>query len=239
MFQQMLAPCTAALSPERFVSAFWAAFPDFAGNAQHDAHEALFGLLDALDHLCVSRHRRRACRFEQPDANLEACGRADDARLATLVFGGVAENEATCLHCAARSLTTEPVLDIAVDVVHPHDDPRSTPAASPRCMERSTGPNGAIFSCADLAGASSTSAPLEGEGLGMRSVARSLLVYAQCHRAVHAAAQHGPIGAASSKPFCIQDKVAMWTHPRRSWSMARQMQPTAAPSDVGLDDEAP
>jgi Ubiquitin carboxyl-terminal hydrolase len=122
VFQLMLQRDGHSLSPERFVSALWDACPDFLGNGQHDVHEALLVLLDTLDHVRVCGSQRSSCSFEQPSPSCVSCQQPE--RLASLAFGGVVENEVTCLHCRSKSVKRDPMLDIAVDVVQQDDSRR-------------------------------------------------------------------------------------------------------------------
>ncbi|KAJ2549704.1 hypothetical protein EV175_004341, partial [Coemansia sp. RSA 1933] len=90
-------------APVRLLRALWMLRGDLAGYGQHDAHECLMAVLDAL-------HAGLAASATPHTP------RAPCACLVHQAFAGVLQSAVTCARCGQTTLAHDPMLDIALDI---------------------------------------------------------------------------------------------------------------------------
>ncbi|KDQ15866.1 hypothetical protein BOTBODRAFT_65156 [Botryobasidium botryosum FD-172 SS1] len=102
LFTEVYAPTSAPYGPATFLHAFWsslsASSPDLAGYAQQDAHECFIALLNQLH-----AHARGSTSI--------SC-----VCVVHSTFGAQLQSELTCGRCGERNRTTDPILDISLEV---------------------------------------------------------------------------------------------------------------------------
>ncbi|PRD35713.1 UNVERIFIED_CONTAM: Usp3 [Trichonephila clavipes] len=94
-----------AISPESLFAVIWKVVPRFRGYQQQDAHEFLRYMLDRL-------HMELLNILPYPkDNNALFIGAKGKATIVTTIFGGILQNEVTCLVCGTESKKHDPFLD--------------------------------------------------------------------------------------------------------------------------------
>lgn len=127
----------AKLVPGQLRSAAGMFLPALQDNGQHDAHEFLHLIFEALDRVALHPGAAQCdltaphgfapralsqCHCGTPPAHMVPCdcspaGAARPPSLATHVFGGVLQSDVTCA-CGNVSSRSEPFMDLSVDVGH-------------------------------------------------------------------------------------------------------------------------
>ncbi|XP_065836719.1 ubiquitin carboxyl-terminal hydrolase 3-like [Oscarella lobularis] len=88
-------------SPDSLFATVWRVVPRFRGFQQQDAHEFLRYLLDQL-HSELQEHVTRKMTSKRT--------------IVSGVFGGMLQNEVTCLECRTQSIKQDPILDLSLDI---------------------------------------------------------------------------------------------------------------------------
>jgi len=103
-----------AISPESLFAVIWKVVPRFRGYQQQDAHEFLRYMLDRLHTELLGivpnptkRHNNTQNLYLLP---------AGKSTIVTSIFGGVLQNEVTCLVCGTESKKHDPFLDLSLDI---------------------------------------------------------------------------------------------------------------------------
>ncbi|CAG2101490.1 unnamed protein product [Medioppia subpectinata] len=103
-----------AISPESLFSVIWKVVPRFRGYQQQDAHEFLRYMLDRLHTELlgivpntIKRHNNTRNFLQSPTGK---------STIVTSIFGGVLQNEVTCLVCRTESKKHDPFLDLSLDI---------------------------------------------------------------------------------------------------------------------------
>lgn len=99
-----------AISPESLFTVIWKVVPRFRGYQQQDAHEFLRYMLDRL-------HMELLNILPYPkNNNTFFIGAKGKATIVTTIFGGILQNEVTCLVCGTESKKHDPFLDLSLDI---------------------------------------------------------------------------------------------------------------------------
>lgn len=98
-----------AISPEALFSVIWKVVPRFRGYQQQDAHEFMRYLLDRL-------HTELLTLLPYPNYNSPFIGAKGKSTIVTSIFGGLLQNEVTCLVCGMESKKHDPFLDLSLDI---------------------------------------------------------------------------------------------------------------------------
>lgn len=100
-----------AISPESLFAVIWKVVPRFRGYQQQDAHEFLRYMLDRLhtELLGILPYPNKNSNNSQ-NLYLLPTGKST---IVTAIFGGVLQNEVTCLVCGTESKKHDPFLGIA------------------------------------------------------------------------------------------------------------------------------
>lgn len=126
------------MAPTRFLYAMWQSSSELSGYAQQDAQEFLISTLNLL--------HSATCKPEDQHGHDATC-----TCIAHSTFGGLLKSEVTCGHCANVSTSTDPFLDLSLDL-------RARPGTAvigeaggmmslERCLERFTSSEGTEYSC--------------------------------------------------------------------------------------------
>lgn len=101
-----------AISPESLFQVIWKVVPRYRGYQQQDAHEFLRYMLDRLhtELLGILPHHRENDREHK---KLVSFGKTT---IVTGIFGGILQNEVTCLACGNESRKHDPFLDLSLDL---------------------------------------------------------------------------------------------------------------------------
>lgn len=125
-----LSQSKSAISPESLFTVIWKVVPRFRGYQQQDAHEFMRYLLDRLHEellallplggasslstsLSASASSSTASQFYYQPL---AAGVRSSHTVVTMVFGGILQNEVTCLECRMESKKHDPYLDLSLDI---------------------------------------------------------------------------------------------------------------------------
>ncbi|CAG2219760.1 USP3 [Mytilus edulis] len=98
-----------AISPESLFCVIWKVVPRFRGYQQQDAHEFMRYLLDRL-------HTELLSLLPYPNNNSPFIGPKGKSTIVTAIFGGLLQNEVTCLECRMESKKHDPFLDLSLDI---------------------------------------------------------------------------------------------------------------------------
>ncbi|XP_074597690.1 ubiquitin carboxyl-terminal hydrolase 3-like [Brevipalpus obovatus] len=102
-----------AISPESLFSVIWKVVPRFRGYRQQDAHEFLRYMLDRL-------HTELLGTLPYPNYTHNPMniyfGPTKKSTIVTAIFGGVLQNEVTCLVCGTESKKHDPFLDLSLNI---------------------------------------------------------------------------------------------------------------------------
>ena len=113
----------AAISPESLFQVIWKVVPRYRGYQQQDAHEFLRYMLDRLHSELLSilpLVTSKRIQLKQEKRPHIAFGKST---IVTGIFGGILQNEVTCLACSNKSIKHDPFLDLSLDLP---DDTAST-----------------------------------------------------------------------------------------------------------------
>jgi ubiquitin carboxyl-terminal hydrolase 3 len=102
------------VSPNTFLSAIWKVLPSFKGYKQQDAQEFMRCLLDRMDYELQEKNKKKGISSKPSDQSS-----LQESQIGTL-FGGLLQNEITCLKCGHISRKDDPFLDLSLDV--PEDE---------------------------------------------------------------------------------------------------------------------
>lgn len=98
-----------AISPESLFAVIWKVVPRFRGYQQQDAHEFMRYLLDRL-------HTELLTLLPYPNSDSPFIGPKGKSTIVTAIFGGLLQNEVTCLVCGVESKKHDPFLDLSLDI---------------------------------------------------------------------------------------------------------------------------
>ncbi|XP_054160196.1 ubiquitin carboxyl-terminal hydrolase 3-like [Oppia nitens] len=102
-----------AISPESLFAVIWKVVPRFRGYQQQDAHEFLRYMLDRLHTELLGILPYPTKRHNTQNLYLLPTGKST---IVTAIFGGVLQNEVTCLVCGNESKKHDPFLDLSLDI---------------------------------------------------------------------------------------------------------------------------
>jgi len=114
-----------AISPESLFAVIWKVVPRYRGYQQQDAHEFLRYMLDRL---------HSELHSILPSAAHISFGKVT---IVTNIFGGILQNEVTCLACNNKSIKHDPFLDLSLDLP---DDTSSTKSSDSEGNSNSSAP---------------------------------------------------------------------------------------------------
>jgi ubiquitin carboxyl-terminal hydrolase 3 len=119
-----------AISPESLFQVIWKVVPRYRGYQQQDAHEFLRYMLDRLHSELLSIlplvSSSKRIQLKQDKRPHIAFGKST---IVTGIFGGILQNEVTCLACSNKSIKHDPFLDLSLDVPDDTASTKSTDSA--------------------------------------------------------------------------------------------------------------
>ena len=113
-----------AISPESLFAVIWKVVPRYRGYQQQDAHEFLRYMLDRLHSELLSILPLVSSRRVQVQQEKRPHISFGKSTIVTGIFGGILQNEVTCLACGNKSIKHDPFLDLSLDL--PDGDTSST-----------------------------------------------------------------------------------------------------------------
>ena len=122
LLQEMSNGKLSSVSPQTFFSTIWKVLPIFKGYRQQDAQEFMRCLLDRMDHELRQKNKRRTMETSSGVSPMKTDKMKTDEESETeiqRIFGGLLQNEITCLKCGYLSRKDDPFLDLSLDIPEP------------------------------------------------------------------------------------------------------------------------
>lgn len=119
LMQEMFSGKFSSVSPQSFLSTIWRLLPVFKGYRQQDAQEFLRCLLDRMDYELQQRNKRKTAQISPGSSPKRSLHVKPDEEIESeigSIFGGLLQNEITCLKCGFLSKKDDPFLDLSLDI---------------------------------------------------------------------------------------------------------------------------
>jgi ubiquitin carboxyl-terminal hydrolase 3 len=114
---------SSSVSPHAFLSTVWKVLPTFKGYRQQDAQEFMRCLLDRMDYELQQRAKQQKSVSPNPGPFLPKPhpDKSDEETESEVgrIFGGLLQNEITCLRCGHISRKDDLFLDLSLDIPEP------------------------------------------------------------------------------------------------------------------------
>jgi ubiquitin C-terminal hydrolase len=125
LIQEMFSGESSSISPNAFLSTVWKALPTFKGYRQQDAQEFMRCLLDRMDHELQQKVKQGTLSSNLGTSPQKSPRNKFNEEVESEIghiFGGLLQNEITCLRCGHISRKDDPFLDLSLDIPEPEMD---------------------------------------------------------------------------------------------------------------------